>query len=647
MAIGLAIFFGFVAVRWYRRREPDVARIIHRLRPRALAGAALRLAPWVKLPVIAGTWLAVEVGRGREGGAAKKQAEDYWRKSLATYRDAPSPSLRRAELHLDLFPERSGYHARATYELVNDLEKPLRQILLTGGPHWEKLAWTRDGAPCRPEDRARLYVFTPAGGVLAPGESTTIGFEHEGTLPPGISRKCASAREFILPSAVVLNSSQLSVVPMLGFFDVIGVDEENRQGAKVYPDDFYEGQTDSFTGAARSPFATRITITGPADFTLNSVGTQVEDSVNDGRRTAVWVSEHPVSFFNVIAGRWAVERGEGTAVFYHPGHPYNVPEMRRALDGARRYYSDWFFAFPWGELKLSEFPNLAGYAEGFPTDIIFSEAGFLTESTPKIHAAFETTAHEAAHQWWGNILVPGKGPGAVVLGEGTSNFSAILVVEQVYGLNARIDFCERLEANYANDRQADSERPLVKLDGYGGRPGDVTAIYDKGGWVFWMLLDHMGRGRALDGMRAFFKEYHGNSDHPVLQDFLAVMRRFAADREALDAFARQWFYRVVVPEYRITSPTTAPKGSSWELTARVENAGTGRMPVEVAAARGERFANDGSPGPKYREVRTTITLDGGEAQDVIIACPFEPDRVVVDPDAKVLQLQRKSAQAKL
>ena len=166
---------------------------------------------------------------------------------------------------------------------------------------------------------------------------------------------------------------------MLGFDDSVGIDDENRQDSRDYPDDFYEGQTDSFT-AARTPFTTRIRITGPADFTLNSVGTKTEDSVKDGRRTVVWESEHPVSFFNVVAGRWAVERGEGTAVFYHPGHPYNIDEMRQSLDAARRYYSEWFFPFPWRELKLSEFPNLASYAQGFPTNITFSEGiGFLAQ----------------------------------------------------------------------------------------------------------------------------------------------------------------------------------------------------------------------------------------------------------------------------
>ena len=83
----------------------------------------------------------------------------------------------------------------------------------------------------------------------------------------------------------------------------------------------------------------KITVTGPADFTINSVGTKTSDTVKDGRRTVVWESDHPVSFFNVIAGRWEVERGEGTAVYYHPGHPYNIAEMREGLDAARRYYS--------------------------------------------------------------------------------------------------------------------------------------------------------------------------------------------------------------------------------------------------------------------------------------------------------------------
>ncbi len=289
-----------------------------------------------------------------------------------------------------------------------------------------------NGAQASPTNRSGLFVFAPPER-LAPGKTVQIGFEHEGSFPRGISKKVASAPEFILPSSVVLTSFRPSIVPILGFAEEAGIDDENRHDAKEYNDDFYKGQTDSFLGA-RAPFTTRIQITGPADFTMNSVGTKTSDTVQDGRRTVVWESDHPVSFFNVVAGRWQVERGNGTAVYYNRAHPYNIAEMRESLDAARRFYSEWFYEYPWQELKLSEFPNLASYAQGFPTDITFSEGiGFLTQSSPENHAAFEITGHEAAHQWWGNILVPGKGPGGNILAEGTAHFSTILLVEQVKG----------------------------------------------------------------------------------------------------------------------------------------------------------------------------------------------------------------------
>jgi ABC-type transport system involved in multi-copper enzyme maturation permease subunit len=642
LAVSTAVFLVVLTLAYFRRREWDATGVLHRLRPATLFRASLKLAPWAVIPLFAGIWLALEVSWGREGGAAKKQEKDYWRKNLATYKDAKVPDFKHVALDLDLFPERSRYHVSGNIDLVNAGDSPLDEVLLTAGPHWEKLAWTMDDAPCSPTNRAGLYVFTPRQRLM-PGKTVRIGFEHEGTFPRGIGKREEGANEFILPSAVVLTSFRPSIVPVLGYVADAGIDDDNRHDPKEYRDDFYQGQTDSFVGS-RAPFTTRIQVTGPADFTINSVGTKTADTVKDGRRRVVWESEHPVSFFNVIAGRWKVERGEGTAVFYDAAHPYNIAEMRESLDAARRYYSEWFYRYPWNELKLSEFPDLASYAQGFPTNITFSEGiGFLTQSSPENHAAFEITGHEAAHQWWGNILTPGKGPGGNVLAEGTSHFSTILLVEQVKGANARIDLCKRIEAKYGNDRQADSERPLVKVTGE--RPGDTTVIYDKGGWVLWMLLHQMGRDRALAGIQAFFKTYHKNPDHPVLHDLLASMRPFAAHAAAFDSFTHQWFYEVVVPEYRLRSHQKTAKGESWEASVRIENAGTGVMPVEVAATRGQRFAKDGSPSPDYRDARVTIILGQGQAHNVVISCPFEPERIVVDPDAKVLQLRRKSAVA--
>ena len=225
-----------------------------------------------------------------------------------------------------------------------------------------------------------------------------------------------------------------------------------------------------------------------------------------------------------------------------------------------------------------------------------------------------------------------------------AHFSTILLVDQIKGPGARIGFAKRLETNYANNRHPDSELPLVKIDG--SHSGDTTVTYDKGGWVFWMLLNHMGRERALRGMKAFIKTYHGNRDHPVLEDFLEVMRPFAPEPTAFDAFTKQWFFDVVMPEYHLLNPKKSHEGDRWKATVEIESAGTGRMAVEVAATQGSRFDKSGKPSADYREARVTATPEKGKKQELTIICPFEPESIIVDPDALVLQLQRKLAVVK-
>ncbi len=640
MAVGLALLFIALTARLFARRDPDAAGTVHRLRPAALLRSALLLLPIAIVPIAAGAMLWSRVDRGFQGDVTRKRVKDYWRKNLATYKDWPVPDINEVDIAVDLDPAQGRLAVEGAYVLVNHHAKPLTQVPLTTGPHWEGTAWTVDGKETTPTNRSGLIVFTPSP-PLPPGGKMRIGFRFTGSFPAGISRKGGGTNEFILPSGVVLTSFGTSFAPAIGFGDDVPIDEEDKPETKEYPDDYYQGQTDSFVGS-KVPFSTRVQVSGPAEFTYNSVGTLNSERVEDGRRTVVWESDRPVNFFNIVAGRWEVRRGAGTAVYYSKRHDYNVTEMVEALDAARKYYSDWFRPYPWRELKLSEFPGVASYAQGFPTDITFSESiGFLTKSDPRANAAFMVTAHEAAHQWWGNMVAPGKGPGGNLLAEGTSHFSTLLLFDQVKGPRERIEFARKIEDGYGKGRSSDSERPLVKIDG--SRDGDQTVTYDKTGLVLWMLMEHMGRDRMLAGIREFFEFYHANPDHPVLQDFLAVLRPHAADPAAFDEFTRQWFFEVVVPEYAISGASKSREGDDWVVTASVRNVGTGTMPVEVAATRGERFAQ----ADDYRESRTVVTLKAGESREVSLRCKFEPAELVVDPDVKVLMVRRKAAKAGL
>ncbi len=639
--LAVAAFLVVLTVRIFPRREHDSGRMIDRLHPKTLIRTGWRLAPVAVPAIVLGVMLGVEVSKGTQGGAVERRQEEYRGRNLITWGEAETPWLTNVDLHLQLDPDAASFEVSGTYALRNTSDKPMQRFPMSVGDHFEEIEWTLDGEPHTPEDWARLHVFE-LEQPLAAGESVTVGFSHRGRFPNGITKNGGGMGQFVLASGTVLTGFSSSFLPLPFFEGGRGVDEDNALEPRDFDKDHWHGRTPPAFGAgSRYTVTTRVTV--PESYRANGVGILQSDTVEDGRRTMVWHSDHPINFFNVVAGRWDMWEGKGVKIFHHPAHTYNIEEMGEALAGARKYYSEWFYEFPWQELKLSEFPGLASYAQGFPTNITFSEnIGFLTLSKPEAQVAFMVTAHEAAHQWWGNILMPGRGPGGNILSEGMSHFSTALLYEQIKGDEDRIGFLKQIEERYGDSRQVDSEKPLVRIDG--SKAGDTTVTYDKGGWVFWMLLQHMGREAGMAGYKDFIHRYAESDDYPVLEDFVAVMREHAVDAEAFEPFVEQWFFDVVVPQYRFGEPTITPEGGRWIVEVELENVGTGRMPIEVAAVRGERFPKDDNNEDKpWKESRVEVILGASESTTVRFECDFEPKRLLVDPDALVLMLRREKA----
>lgn len=634
MVIGLGLFFAAVTVQLFARTERDAIATLGRLRPAGLLRGALRLAPFALLPLAAGSVLAGKITAGFQGDPAADRAQTYWRRNVAAWTGVEPAAVIHVDLNVDLDPPRRNAAIEGSFRMVNHTETAMRRLPFTVGPSFRDIAWTLDEARAEPDDRSGLHVLTPKAPLM-PGAEIRVGFAYRAAFPEGVTKNGSGVEQFVLPSGVALHTLRDSFLPVSGFVN----SEETEDGR--------EGPRGPAVGHA-VPFTTRIEVTAPSAYTVNSVGEKTSERTRGGRTTTAWESRVPVRALNVVAGRWAVRRRDGAAVFYHPAHSYNVDEILGALAAARRRYSEWFAPYPWAELRLSEFPNEVSNAQGFPTNIPFSEGiGFLTRSSPRTRLAFLVTAHEAAHQWWGNLLNPGDGPGADVLIEGMAHYSTLLLHESELGLRGRIDFAALIEQRYGERRRVDLERPLVEIGGE-GRAGDETAVYDKGAWVMWMLHNHLRRDRMLAGLQAFIRRYHAPAERnfPTLQDLLETLRPYAADPKAYQELIDQWFLGVVMPRYRIKAAAAVESGGNWNVSATVENVGTGTAAVEIAVARGTRFPEDSrAQDPGYADARKLLRLAPAQPRRITWTVPFAPERIVVDPDVLVLQLDRSGAVA--
>jgi ABC-2 type transport system permease protein len=660
LALTLALAFTALAVLLWPRRQLDPGSLSARFAPRSLLRAALPIAPFALVACVLAFALRRQIEAGPEGERARADLRAYWTKNVATYEDALLPRLTAVDIELALEPEQRRFSVAGSYRLRNAQAEELRVLPLTVGAHWENLVWEIEGAPTVSyAARSGLHVLQLVP-PLAPGAELELRFRHTARLPSGPSRAGSPLSEFVLPSGAVMTSLGTSFAPQLGFVPGLGLPPENAPEPRAWEPGFERGRTPPAIGPEH-PFALRMSLSGPAEWRLNGVGERVDERVEAGRRHVRYESLRPVGFYNLVAGPLAERRAEGVALYHHPQHSYNLPAIESALVAARRRYSEWFGELPYAELRLTEFPGHAALAQGFPTNISFSESmGFLTRSDARSQLAWVVTAHEAAHQWWGSWLVPGDGPSGAVLSESMAHAAVLLLLEAEQGPRARMEFARRIESLYAAGRRVDFEQPLTRVDG--SRGGDRHVIYDRGGFALWMLIEEIGRARALAGLREFFAHWVQADDHPLLPDLLAHLRLLAPDPAAFDTCVARWFESTGVPAFELLDAAARREGEGWLASARVRNVGDGAARIELCATRGERFpaqqaertsealALEGEPAPslskEYRESRLTLELAPGEERLVELECTFEPELLLVDPDVRVLQLRREHALAR-
>lgn len=613
-----------------------------RLRPRLaaarrrLAGAPGRVAG-AALVAFAGTGAyafyninVLNEYRSPLAGVARQAAfeKKYWK-----HHDLPQPAIVARTLAIDLYPGERRAVTRGRYLLRNLTPQPITEVhvrLLA-----DDLELTRAGiagARLVLDDGGFDYRIYRLDTPMRPGEERVLTFEtrrwHRGFRngPPNTR---------LVENGTFLANNELT--PVIGMSHEGTLWDPEARRAYGLPERAGRARLEDLSATARAVdhggwTTTDITLSTTADQTPIAPGRRVSDVTRGGRRIARFVSEAPIrEAFSVQSARYAQKRrrhaGVDLAVYYHAAHGWNVDRMLDALAASLDYYQASFGPYPFGHMRIVEYPGYTNFAQAFAGTVPYSETyGFIADfqAPETIDHVTATTAHELAHQWWAHQVTGADMEGSMVLSETLANYSALMMVGRLRGEGELRRALRYTLDRYLASRAAGgslTEAPLARVE------SESWIGYQKGALAMYLLQERMGEDRVNRALRSLLRRYRfKGAPYPRSIDLVQALRAEARTDEEQNLIT-DLFERVVLYDLKVGGPTAVRRADGkWEVTVPVEakkyQVGGGGVETETTLAeRIEVGLFSAEPG-----------LDAIDAKNVIVM-----ERRPIRPGAQVLR----------
>lgn len=497
-------------------------------------------------------------------------------RTLLPFEDVPRPTITAVTLDVQLYPQAARAVTQGRYRIENRSGAPIDRLHLAWPARLKLDSFVLAGA--QPEQAwerfgYRIYRLQPA---LQPGEVREARFAttlEERGFPNGQPL-----------TRIVANGSFVDNGEITPAF---GIDRENflkdrakRRKHGLAPDlrpPALEDEGARGKGLFRPDgewVTSDITVTTDADQTPIAPGATVSERVADGRRTVRFVADAPIAhFFSIQSARYEVKQDRlgdvKLAVYHQPGHDFNVDRMLSAMKRSLQVFEAQFGPYQFKQARILEFPSYANFAQSFANTIPYSEnLGFLTQlgDPEDIDVVTYVTAHEIAHQWWGHQLVPSRQQGATMLVESFAQYSALLVMEQLYGREQMRRFLKYELDRYLRGRGSEvvEELPLARVE------NQPYIHYQKGALVMWTAKELIGADKLNRAMRRLL-EQHAFQAAPFAntRDFLALLREEAGPQHA--ALIEELFERITLLDLKATNARATQRADGrWDVSFEVQ-----------------------------------------------------------------------------
>ena len=560
---------------WRRGTEarfmPRLKRLPHRLMGPAGVVGGLALVAFIGLGVFIYVNTNVWNEYRSQGQQEKLQAE--YEKTLLRFETTPQPTLVDVKLDLDLHPRTPRLETTGTYVVENRTGAPLSEMHMRWNDELEMKALTVQGARMVrewPEFDYRIYRFdTP----MAVGERRTVSFD---TVLEQRGFKNSGNTTRIVDNGTFVSNSEFA--PRIGM-DRSGVLQDRTKRRKNgLPPELRPAKLEDLTATGRNYIGADwvtadVTVTTDADQTPLAPGQVRSDTTANGRRTMRFVTESPVLYFlSVQSARYEIARqmhkGVEMVVFHDAQHGRNVPRMMTALENSLDYFQANFSPYQFRQARISEFPY-GSFAQSMPNTFAWSEnLGFIADlrDETKIDYVTYIGAHEFAHQWWAHQVVGANMQGATLMSETLAQYSALMVMREMYGPDKIRRFLKFELDRYLRSRGTEliEELPLNRME------NQQYIHYRKGAVVMYLLADQIGEANVNRALSQFLAAHAFKSaPYPRSTDLIDLFRANApADKQAL---ITDLFEKITLYDVKTTAATaTRRRDGRWDVTLTVE-----------------------------------------------------------------------------
>ncbi len=293
-----------------------------------------------------------------------------------------------------------------------------------------------------------------------------------------------------------------------------------------------------------------------------------------------------------------------------------------------------FFRSRFGEppLKHIEVTPVTGrFGQGFagmiylPTSVYLDPAALTIRPGSQIDEAFMSQVlriHEAAHQWWGNIVTADSYHHEWLM-ESLANYSAVMFLESKAGPKAIEKVLDIYRAELVRKGPdgvtAESRGPVVegrRLDDP-SFPGAANAVlYGKGTWIIHMLRRRLGDPNFLRMLAELRRRYEWKTI--TTDDFRQLCAGFlppGSPDPKLTEFFDLWVYDTGMPSLKLSYSVTGRKLTGTLTQTGVPDDFTVTVPVEIRTSPSNRIVRQirTSSGP----VKFTVDVSGPGAKAVL------------------------------